>query len=86
MNAYYTAIELPHPGGRLIATPIEPVVIGREMKPVSRHQIKDGAWLYDFGQNFTGICRLRVKGERGTKISIAHCLTRTAPRTWCICV
>lgn len=72
MNAYYTAIELPHPGGRLIATPIEPVVIGREMKPVSRHQIKDGAWLYDFGQNFTGICRLRVKGERGTKISIAH--------------
>lgn len=71
IGAYYTAIELPAPGGRLMATPIEPVVIGQEMKPVSCTPIKDG-WLYDFGQNFTGICRLRVKGEKGVTVTLTH--------------
>ncbi|MBR3750827.1 MAG: family 78 glycoside hydrolase catalytic domain [Clostridia bacterium] len=70
-HAYYTAIELPAPKGKLMATPIEPVVIGQEMKPVSCKEIKDG-YLFDFGQNFTGICKIRVKGDKNTTVTLVH--------------
>ena len=71
-KAYYTAMELPSPRGKLIATPIEPVVIGQEMKPVTVTPIKDGGYLFDFKQNFTGICKIRVKGDKGTTIRLVH--------------
>lgn len=71
IDAYYTAMELPAPKGQLIATIQEPVVLGKEMKPKSFVPIKDG-YLFDFGQNFTGVCRLRAKGENGTAITLTH--------------
>ncbi len=32
----------------------------------------DGGYLYDFGINTSGITRLKIKGERGQKITIRH--------------
>lgn len=32
----------------------------------------DTIHLYDLGQNIAGVCELRVKGEKGTKIQLAH--------------
>lgn len=29
-----------------------------------------GGYIYDFGENNTGIFRLKIKGERGQKIDI----------------
>lgn len=36
--------------------------------------VKEG-WLYDFGVSRAGICRLKIKGERGQKIILRHCET-----------
>ncbi len=33
----------------------------------------DEGWLYDFGLNCAGVCRLKIKGERGQKIILRHC-------------
>ena len=30
-------------------------------------QAQEG-WLYDFGENNAGVCRLKIRGERGQKI------------------
>ena len=29
-------------------------------------------WMYDFGYNCAGVCRLKIKGERGQKITLRH--------------
>lgn len=39
--------------------------------PMKECYIKDG-YLYDFGVNTAGVCRLKIKGERGQKITIRH--------------
>lgn len=31
-----------------------------------------GGYLYDFGINTSGVCRLKIKGERGQKITLRH--------------
>ena len=31
-----------------------------------------GGYLYDFGKNGAGVCRLRIRGERGQKVTLRH--------------
>lgn len=40
-------------------------------EPIKECYIEDG-YLYDFGVNTAGVCRLKIKGERGQKITIRH--------------
>lgn len=36
--------------------------------------VKEG-WLYDFGKSCTGVCRLKIRGKRGQKVTLRHCET-----------
>ena len=40
-------------------------------EPMKECYVKEG-WVYDFGVNTSGVCRLRIKGERGQRIVIRH--------------
>ena len=40
-------------------------------EPMEQTYVKDG-YLYDFGVNAAGACRLKIKGERGQKITLRH--------------
>ena len=40
-------------------------------EPMKECYVKEG-WIYDFGVNTSGVCRLRIKGERGQRIVIRH--------------
>ncbi|MDO4585968.1 MAG: family 78 glycoside hydrolase catalytic domain [Planctomycetia bacterium] len=56
------------PKGKLVAQMMPPMRVTEEIKPISVKEVKPGVWVYDFGQNFVGWARLKVKGDRGTKI------------------
>ena len=43
----------------------------RDNSPLPECYVSKG-WLYDFGYNCAGVCRLKVKGERGQKITLRH--------------
>lgn len=43
-----------------------------EFKPVSVTKAKSGELIYDFGQNFAGVVRLKIKGRAGQKIVVRH--------------
>lgn len=43
-----------------------------EGKPFESTYVKEG-WCYDFGYSRSGVCRLKIKGERGQKITLRHC-------------
>lgn len=46
----------------------EPVRVTEELKARKPRKHRDGFWVFDFGQNMVGLCRLRVEGRRGQKI------------------
>lgn len=43
-----------------------------EGKPFENTYVKTG-WCYDFGYSRSGVCRLKIKGERGQKVILRHC-------------
>jgi alpha-L-rhamnosidase len=56
----------------LVAQRNEPVRVLHELKPRSLHKLKNGAWLFDLGQNMVGRVRLRVRGKEGAVIRVRH--------------
>ncbi|NCI48185.1 family 78 glycoside hydrolase catalytic domain [Sediminibacterium soli] len=57
------------PEGRLAAQMQEPVKIIRRLRPVSIKQ-RNGKYLLDMGQNFSGWLQLKVSGKKGTRIRL----------------
>lgn len=58
------------PAGELIARYIPPVRATKILKPVKMTEPKPGVYLFDFGQNFAGVPRLKVNGPAGTIVSM----------------
>lgn len=42
------------------------------MQPAAVTQPKEGVYVYDFGQEFTGVCRIKVKGKAGQCITLRY--------------
>ena len=55
------------PRGELRIADIEPIIKEREMTAVSITKHGEG-YIYDFGQSNAGICRLKIKGEKGQRV------------------
>jgi alpha-L-rhamnosidase len=50
----------------------QPVRVIREFQPVAVREVKPGVYVFDFGQEFTGWCRLKVAGAAGTHVRLRH--------------
>ena len=61
----------PSPRGELRLCEAEPIVVRGELKPIAVAAYEDG-YIYDFGENNTGLCRLTIQGEEGQKILLRH--------------
>jgi len=67
-NGWQDAKLTEGPKGQLIARYMPPVRATRILKPTTMTEPKPGVFLFDFGQNFAGVARLKVKGTKGTKV------------------
>lgn len=63
------SVKAPHGEKRLCTA--DPVRIYAELKPVDVTREENG-WLYDFGENNTGVCRISVNARAGQKITLYH--------------
>ncbi|MHC4945487.1 MAG: family 78 glycoside hydrolase catalytic domain, partial [Planctomycetota bacterium] len=54
----------------LQAHPSGPVRAFAELEPVKILEPKEGQFIFDLGQNFAGVVRLKVKGDRGRKVTL----------------
>jgi alpha-L-rhamnosidase len=63
------------PGGVLSAQMIKPIRVVRTLKPLSVNEVRPGVFIFDMGENMVGWCRLRVRGQRGTTVSLRHAET-----------
>jgi alpha-L-rhamnosidase len=69
-STWERAAVMPESGGRLEAQPQPPVRITRTLKPFAITEPAPGVFIFDFGQNFAGWVRLRLKGEAGTRVKL----------------
>ena len=59
----------------------EPITPQEEIKPVLWEKLGDGHYTVDFGRNFAGFCRLKVKAPAGTTIKMLFSEMRNDDKT-----
>lgn len=64
-------LEAEVPKGEIRVADVAPIVAEKEIKPVSITRSGNG-FIYDFGENNAGICRLRIQGEAGQTVELRH--------------
>ena len=57
------------PGGQLQKAFLPPIKINRQIKPKKIYAVKNGKWIIDMGENFTGTYAIELRGQRGDKIN-----------------
>ena len=64
------------PEDKIIRWPmtVQPVIKQKEYKPTSITVTKRGSLIVDFGVGIGGICRLRLNGKSGLRISLRHAM------------
>lgn len=58
------------PSGKLKSDPNRPVKVMGRFDPASVNQINDSVWVYDFGQNASGIISLKINGKKGQLVRL----------------
>ena len=70
--AWQDVAEAKRPGGALVAQMIPPVKVVKTFRPVKILTPAAGVYVYDFGQNMSGWTKLRVRGPRGTSVTLRY--------------
>ena len=56
----------------LVAQPNEPIRVVEELQPIKLTEPKPGAYVFDLGQNMVGWCRVKLRGPKGTTVTLRH--------------
>ncbi len=67
-SKWESAVITEGPKGLLTAQYAPPVRITKILRPIKLTEPKHGIYLFDFGQNFAGVPRLKVKGPVGSTV------------------
>lgn len=70
-SSWRNAIGANTPLGKPTICTVEPIKLQKEIKPQKIIPI-EGGFLYDFGLNTSGVCRLKISGDKGQKIIMRH--------------
>ncbi|HTQ53854.1 MAG TPA: family 78 glycoside hydrolase catalytic domain [Bryobacteraceae bacterium] len=72
-DAHWKAAELiDGPHGVLSAQMMPPIRVTDTIVPVRMTTPRPGVYIYDLGQNISGVMELRVRGPRGTRVELRH--------------
>lgn len=66
------AVTTNAPSPMLVAQQVEPVKVTKELPAVSMKSFGDTLHVFDFGINLTGVCKINLRGEKGTKVTLMH--------------
>ncbi|WP_456284380.1 glycoside hydrolase family 78 protein [Microbacterium sp. JZ70] len=65
-------VTAPRVTPRILAQYGAPVRSQRVLSPIGQSVSPTGELVYDFGQNFAGVVRARIRGERGRTVTFRH--------------
>jgi alpha-L-rhamnosidase len=67
-SSWFAAVAIEPKPITIEAQDFEPIRVERTLEPKAMTEPKPGVYVYDFGQNFSGVERLRVSGPEGTNV------------------
>jgi alpha-L-rhamnosidase len=65
-------VTVPEGAPRILAQYGSPVRVQHVLRPVAQTVAPSGELVYDFGQNFAGVIRARIRGQRGQMVTFRH--------------
>lgn len=71
-SSWKNATEVVWPGANITSQTMHPIRATEYCKPVDLKKLSDTLYLYDFGQNWSGVTTFKAKGAPGTKVKIRH--------------
>lgn len=69
-SGWNPAVIMDTPKAHLVSQQMPAIEINDHIKPIKITEPKPGMKVFDLGQNFTGWVRIKLKGEKGTKVRI----------------
>lgn len=69
-SGWFYAVFSEGTGGKLAAAALEPIRVVQTLRPVSVARLKETTHVVDFGQNFAGWVRIRVRGQSGQTVTL----------------
>lgn len=66
------AVEHEPMEGIVRAQHMEPIRVTEELRPRKIYEAGDGSYTFDFGQNFAGWVKLKIKGKKGQQIILKY--------------
>jgi alpha-L-rhamnosidase len=60
------------PSPRLVSQTMPPERVTKEYPAVSMRAFGDTVFVFDMGINLSGVCQLKLRGDRGTKVKLTH--------------
>lgn len=71
-EGWRNAVQVQGPAGRLTAQSQPPVKIMGVIHPVRVTEPKAGVYVFDMGQNFSGVARIHVRGPKRTRVVLRY--------------
>lgn len=71
-SGWKAALPAISPEGIMEQVSMPPVKVIRYIKPKDYRELSAGVYLYDMGENFAGVVRLKIKGNSGDKAIIKY--------------
>ena len=71
-SRWSSALEVESPAPLMVSQAMPPIRSTREIRPVEVRSFGDTIHVFDIGENIAGVCRLKIKGDAGTKITLRH--------------
>ena len=69
-SSWQTATEVEKPDVIISSQTMHPIRITDFRKPIEVKKLSDTLYLYNFGQNWSGITTFTAQGEAGTKVKL----------------
>ena len=71
-KSWKQVIEVPIPTDKISSQQLPPVRKVKAYPAVSFVKLSDNTYLYDFGQNMSGVTELKIDGPKGTIVRVKH--------------
>lgn len=66
------AIVTSSPSPLLVSQTMQPMRVTKEIPAVSMQAFGDTVFVFDMGINLSGVCNIKLRGKRGTKVTLTH--------------
>lgn len=67
---WINAVVTDAPGGKMVAQLLEPIKVVETIAPQTIQEMPNGGYVLDAGRNLAGWASIKVRGERGTRITL----------------